>query len=341
MATTAPAVMCLLFYGFERLADDPLDLIFSVFALLTIMDTIHKAIIFLLATDENSTNYSNYSKFLDDWLAARTVDEESDDDNPGGLEIVSVSPDIEIRDIGFTTPEPEEWEVGDIMINNLTITYRHTFVKPSLDSTKQEEVVTNSVIMKNRNFVFKHGETTALVGESGSGKTSLLKVVAGLLLPAEGEVYIGSLQLTPATRSAARSRMALCSQDSLLFSRSLRENIWYGNPDPCDDDKILEVLDRVGMSVWYSELSSGLDHHMTAGESQVSGGQAQRLQLARLLCKNTHYVLLDEALSALDSENRKRILKYLDTYLDGKTTLWITHNSDVMNAVDNVINITI
>ena len=95
----------------------------------------------------------------------------------------------------------------------------------------------------------------------------------------------------------------------------------------------------VGLSGWYSELSSGLDHQLAAGESQVSGGQDHCLQLARLFYKNVHYVLLDEALSALDSTNRKEIIKHLDSYLTGKTVLWITHNSDVMNSLDNVVNI--
>ena len=146
------------------------------------------------------------------------------------------------------------------------------------------------------------------------------------MVPQAGTVVIGSVALTPESRKIVRKNMAVCSQDSLLFARSIRDNIWYGNPEPADDEMILKALVDVGLRDWFNDYTDGLDT-IIAGESQVSGGQAQRLQLARLFCKNTReYVFLDEACSALDSRNRNLILKHMMRFLAGKTCVWVTHH---------------
>ncbi|GBG35169.1 Molybdate ABC transporter ATP-binding protein [Hondaea fermentalgiana] len=134
--------------------------------------------------------------------------------------------------------------------------------------------------------------------------------------------------------------MGFVSQDSKLFARSIRENIWYGNEGSPDDDKIWDVLEQVGLAKWVKELPAGLDT-VLATERMVSGGQAQRLQIARLLCRTgVHYVLLDECMSALDPAMRAHVTIALRNFLSDKTALVITHSHDtVSDLCDYVLHI--
>ncbi|GBG32692.1 ABC transporter B family member 3 [Hondaea fermentalgiana] len=134
--------------------------------------------------------------------------------------------------------------------------------------------------------------------------------------------------------------MGFVSQDSKLFARSIRENIWYGNEGSPDDDLIWEVLEQVGLATWVEGLRESLDT-VLATERMVSGGQAQRLQIARLLCrKGVHYVLLDECMSALDPSMRAHVTIALQMFLRGKTALVITHSHDTISDLcDHVVHI--
>mmetsp|Transcript_10453 Transcript_10453/g.11988 ORF Transcript_10453/g.11988 Transcript_10453/m.11988 type:complete len:395 (+) Transcript_10453:274-1458(+) len=349
-----PISLAVVFYTFESLVDEnPIDLVFSLFAALTILDQTHKAKIYLSATDDQHREYKKMLKQMNEWLESRLQgigDSERNPNYEGGDRSDSdnapehIKPRAEISLTAFQDMNDVEigvgssdqvWEHGDIVLNNVTVTY--TGYSTHSSGEKSDRLVTN--VLENRSFRFDFSRCTAIVGESGSGKSSILKVIGGLLEPIEGEVWIGSTRMSSSTKYLIRTEMVMCSQDSLLFARSIRENVWFGNTTPFDDEKIMDVLERVGLGGWLSKQESGLDEVLATGEHQVSGGQAQRLQLARLLCKNKRYVLLDEACSALDSENRKRILKELKIYMKNKTTIWVTHNPDVIAAADTVVDI--
>ena len=159
------------------------------------------------------------------------------------------------------------------------------------------------------------------------------------MYPHSGEVRIGNLVMCDKNRAKIRDDMTVCSQESLLFARTIRENVWYGNVEPPDDTMIADALDRVGLSQWaFHEQENGLDTMLARGEGQMSGGQAQRLKIARLLCKDKQYILLDEPCSALDSKNRNKVVAQLRKYLKQKTAIWITHHDSILNTMDNVVD---
>ena len=338
-------ISALVFYQFENLSkSNPLELVFSLFAVLNFAEQVHKSKIYLDATLPQSKQYSETKNLVFDWFESMKKDSKGENDNNDGDSSILVSvtnsfsslSDIEIGEVAGSAT----WMKGNIILNNISITYyeKHPSIQDSVSRSLQSSHGITAV--QNRSFVFNYRESTALVGESGSGKSSILKAMGGLLTLSEGEIWFGSLEMNEDNREVIRDELAFCSQDSLLFARSIRENIWFGNSLDCDDNVILDSLSKVGLSDWLSKQPKGLNTVLTTAEKQVSGGQAQRLQLARLLCKNKEYYLLDEACSALDSGNRTRIVGHLKRHMKNATVVWITHNSEVVSSLDNVVDIT-
>ncbi|CAK8986154.1 ABC transporter B family member 12 (ABC transporter ABCB.12) (AtABCB12) (Multidrug resistance protein 16) (P-glycoprotein 12) [Durusdinium trenchii] len=284
-----------------------MDQLFAVVLFLLIVDGANSALGHLKATDQEFSRYAVSLKGLEEFLG----NERDDNDTT-----ITKSP---------ATAEPTGQMEGDIVAKDLQITF-----------PPQNPIVYPLEVR------FRFQEATALTGDSGSGKSSLLRAVAGLVVPSRGSIHFGPTILLPSTLQTARKRLAWVSQDSLLFARSLRENVWYGNDesDPEMLSKVRFALEQVGLLEWVDSLENGVEHTLDLNESQVSGGQAQRLQIARLLCKDPAVVLLDEPLSALDGHNRSTIITFLKPWLVGRTTIWITHNDEVTRKVcDNHIHL--
>ena len=158
-----------------------------------------------------------------------------------------------------------------------------------------------------------------------------MKLVAGLISPNEG--YITHWQ---------NMQIAYVSQEQNLFARTIRENISYGAASTPTDDEIWEALAMAQIDGFVRGLPKNLDQELTEGESMVSGGQLQRLHLAHLFCvwKSADVVLLDECLSALDEITREIMIDRLQTFLQGKTAIVITHHSEMLRMCDKVHDMT-
>ena len=148
-----------------------------------------------------------------------------------------------------------------------------------------------------------------------------MKIVADLLAPNAGTVTHWS-----------GMKIAYVSQDQNLFARTIRENITYGAKDAVGDEEVWAALHAANIDTFIKSLPNGLDEALVEGEKMVSGGQLQRLHLAHLFCtwKSADLVLLDECLSALDEKSRDLLITRLESFLEGKTALVITHHSEML-----------
>ncbi|MEE4278234.1 MAG: lipid A export permease/ATP-binding protein MsbA [Halieaceae bacterium] len=186
------------------------------------------------------------------------------------------------------------------------------------------------------NLDISPGETLALVGRSGSGKTTLANLLAGLL-PADGKslsidgAVVADLQL-----AALRRRIAYVSQHTTLFAASVRDNIAYGDLAGASDEAIEAALNAANALGFVRALPRGLDTSLREGGDDFSGGQRQRLALARAFLKDAPILILDEATSAQDAESEAQIQQALDRILRGRTAIIIAHRLSTVERADRI-----
>lgn len=141
------------------------------------------------------------------------------------------------------------------------------------------------------------------------------------------------------TSSSWRRQVAVVSQESLLFNRSLRENIAYGeNMNSVKDGDIMRVLEKVNLTETVMALPDGLDTVVRENGNEFSGGQRQRLQIARLLLSSCPIIVLDEMTSALDRKTTEDVIRELKSFVVGKTLIMITHDIQTLTLTDNVLD---
>lgn len=188
--------------------------------------------------------------------------------------------------------------------------------------------------VKNINIHIRSGETIAFVGPSGSGKTTLAKLVLGLYKPNEGTVMYNNIESTNINLTELRMQLGLVSQDSQLFSGTIKENLLFVKPDATDEE-ILEVLRKAACHNLLKRASDGIYTTIGEGGIKLSGGEKQRLSIARALLRNPKLLIFDEATSALDSLTEEEISETIRTLSSTKSqiTILIAHRlSTIMHA---------
>lgn len=183
-------------------------------------------------------------------------------------------------------------------------------------------------------FSVKRGETIAFVGPSGSGKTTLVKLLVGLYAPREGAILYNGHDSTRIDLDRFRERMGLVTQDTQLFSGTIRENLLFVRPQATDEE-CLDVLRRAAAQNLLARADKGLDTLIGEGGVKVSGGEKQRLSIARALLRHPHLLVFDEATSALDSLTEEEISQTVREVSEREdaVTILIAHRlSTVMHA---------
>ena len=183
-------------------------------------------------------------------------------------------------------------------------------------------------------FSVKRGETIAFVGPSGSGKTTLVKLLVGLYAPREGHILYNGHDSTRIDLDRFRERMGLVTQDTQLFSGTIRENLLFVRPQATDEE-CLDVLRRAAAQNLLARADKGLDTLIGEGGVKVSGGEKQRLSIARALLRHPHLLVFDEATSALDSLTEEEISQTMREVSEREdaVTILIAHRlSTVMHA---------
>jgi ATP-binding cassette subfamily C protein CydD len=190
-------------------------------------------------------------------------------------------------------------------------------------------------VLQNLDLTLRSGECVALVGPSGVGKSSLLSVLAGFDRPQHGAVLVEGIPLSALKRSSWMKRIALVSQHTTLFPGSIRDNLLMARPE-ATDSQLEMACEQAALTGFIEQLPKGLDTPVGEAGLGFSGGQIQRLSLARAFLKDAPILLLDEPTASLDAENEQKVLESLRLLCRGRTTLLVTHRPASMAIADRV-----
>ncbi|HUX83993.1 MAG TPA: ABC transporter ATP-binding protein [Chitinophagaceae bacterium] len=226
-----------------------------------------------------------------------------------------------------------------IMATPVEVVPRHPVNLPAIEKLEFRHVVFQHLTAVNRalddiSFIVKKGETVAFVGPSGAGKSTLVKLLVGLYAPRQGQVLYNDTDSHTVNMDDLRMQFGLVTQDTQLFSGSIRENLLFVNPG-ATDERILDALNRAACQNLLARADKGIDTMIGEGGIKISGGEKQRLSIARALLRNPRMMVFDEATSSLDSITEEEITRTIEATTSGKShiTVLIAHRlSTIMHA---------
>ena len=190
--------------------------------------------------------------------------------------------------------------------------------------------------LDNVSFELSPGKTIALVGPSGAGKTTVLQLLLRFYDPQSGSIELNGTPINQLTLNALREAVGLVSQESVVFSENVMDNIRYGNL-AATDEQVRKAAEDAQALEFIDRLPEGFSTYLGERGVRLSGGQRQRLSIARALLKNPPLLLLDEATSALDAQSEARVQVALDRAMSGRTTLVIAHRLATIINADRII----
>jgi ATP-binding cassette, subfamily B, bacterial len=224
--------------------------------------------------------------------------------------------DIEFKNVFFTYPSRSEVGLESL----------------ELASDSQEENEINNIVLQDISFKVPSGTMLALVGPSGSGKTTISQLISRLYDPTQGEVQIGSTNIKNVIRAELRDNIGVVTQDSHLFHDSIKNNLLYAKAN-ATDDQIWKALESAQIVDFVKSLPDKLETVVGDRGYRLSGGEKQRIAIARVFLKQPRIVILDEATAHLDNENEAAVQEALSTVLQGRTSVVIAHRlSTIINA---------
>ena len=206
---------------------------------------------------------------------------------------------------------------GDIIVNNLCITYNKI-----------------DYINKDLNFIIKYKSNTLITGKSGSGKSTFIKILKKYLNVYEGSIFINNINLNNINYSVLNNNILYVSQKEKLFSDTIENNIKINN----DDSKLYnEIIDLTYVNEIINKKRLKDKYFIEENSFNISGGEKQRIVLARALMNNFEYIVLDEALSEVDKNIEKNIIINLKNKYKDKTIIYISHNEKIKDLFDEYI----
>ena len=189
-------------------------------------------------------------------------------------------------------------------------------------------------IISNLSFKINKNSSIALVGESGSGKSTIIKLIMGLIKYNKGNILIDNKELSGLNLNSFYDNVTYVSQEAPIFDGTLRENLIFDKK--ISDEEILKVLSLVCLDKFYEKLENGLDTELGEKGIRMSGGERQRVALARLFFDDSKIIILDEATSAMDNITEKFVMKNVVKQLDNKTLVVIAHRLETIKDVDKI-----
>lgn len=195
--------------------------------------------------------------------------------------------------------------------------------------------IDNKDLLKNINLSFEKNKIICVIGKSGSGKSSLINIISGLIEPTKGAIYYDNKQVNGINLITNSS---LVSQSTVLFEDTIYNNVSFGNKK-IDIDEFNKVIKISGLIDFYKKIKSNPNHIVKDSGKNFSGGEIQRLGLARALTKNSSVILLDEFTSALDIENEKKIFQQIRKYKKNRLIIFTTHKLSLLKYADRVIGL--
>jgi ATP-binding cassette subfamily B protein len=236
----------------------------------------------------------------------------------GAIELAASKPKVEFKNVNFSYPKADEISLA------------------SLEGIATREVVDSGEILKNLSFVVEPGTMTALVGPSGAGKTTISALIPRLYDVTDGSIEINGHDIREYELESLRRSIGVVMQDAHLFHETIEDNLKYAKPDAT-----LEEMEEACRSaqIWsmISTLPQGLSTMVGERGHRLSGGEKQRLAIARLLLKAPSLVILDEATAHLDSENEDLVQLALKNALKGRTSIVIAHRLSTVMDADQIL----
>lgn len=232
---------------------------------------------------------------------------------------------LEIEEEPYETAESVSIKSFDKSIEYKNVSFRYSKNGP--------------MVLKDVSFEVHKGEMVAFVGHSGSGKTTLVNLLPRFYQAEQGNIYIDEQDTRQITLYSLRNQMSIVTQDTILFSDTIRMNISYGSHSATETD-IIEAAKIANAWEFIEKFDLGLDTHIGEKGTRLSGGQKQRLSIARAILKNPPILILDEATSALDTESERLVQEAIDNLLKSRTVFVIAHRLSTIKNADKIIVLT-
>lgn len=234
------------------------------------------------------------------------------------IELKSTHPKIEFKDVSFSYPRAEEISLA------------------SLESAAKPETIQSGEVLRGLSFTAAPGTLTALVGPSGAGKTTISALLPRLYDVTAGAIEIDGHDISDLTLQSLRGAIGVVMQDAHLFHETIAENLRYAKNDATEDEMRVACESA---QIWelIKSLPNGLDTMVGERGHRLSGGEKQRLAIARLLLKSPSVVILDEATAHLDSENEALVQAALQSALKGRTSIVIAHRLSTVRDADQIL----
>jgi ATP-binding cassette subfamily B protein len=237
-------------------------------------------------------------------------------------------------------PSAVDLPVGPAAVEMRSVRFRYpSAAEVSLASLESVAVLDQTVpkeVLHDVSFVAPPGSLTALVGPSGAGKTTITQLVTRMYDVQDGAVLVGGDDVRDVTLQSLRDAIGVVTQDAHLFHDSIRANLLYARP-AATEEELWEALEGAQIASLVRSLDDGLDTVVGDRGYRLSGGEKQRIAIARVLLKAPGIVILDEATAHLDSESEAAVQEALDTALEGRTSLVIAHRLSTVRHADQIL----
>ncbi len=230
----------------------------------------------------------------------------------------TTEPRIEFKNVNFSYPRAEEISLA------------------SLESAAKAETVQSGQVLRDLSFVAAPGTMTALVGPSGAGKTTISALLPRLYDVTDGSISIDGHDIRDLTLESLRDSIGVVMQDAHLFHETIAENLRYAKQD-ASEEEMMQACKSAQIWSLIESLPNGLETMVGERGHRLSGGEKQRLAIARLLLKSPAVVILDEATAHLDSENEQLVHAALQTALKGRTSIVIAHRLSTVRDADQIL----
>ncbi|MHB1485517.1 MAG: ABC transporter ATP-binding protein [Saccharofermentanales bacterium] len=231
------------------------------------------------------------------------------------FEVIDAIPDIK----EISEPVRREKLMGDIEMKNVTFSY-----------------TPNKKVLDNVSLHIKAGELFGIVGQSGAGKTTIINLISRFYDPKEGEIFIDGIPLKSLAIEDIRNNIAIVSQETYIFQGTIAQNIAYAKPD-CTNKEILYASIMANAHDFICKMPHGYDTVVGSGAKSLSGGEKQRISIARAILVNPQILILDEATSSVDTQTEQKIQDSLNYLIVGRTTISIAHRLSTLKNADHLI----